>query len=393
MLGWLTLLAGGAFGAYDIVSTDVTRPHPSLERVTYEVEVGDDPLNRFSIIHVRKRNAGKHRGKPVILLSPFTLPGEFYEISETGHYGKSAAGELAQAGFDVWLVDQRRTELPPGTCESGAVDCSVMGQWDFDALSTDALFALSLVKAKNPGKKPVIGGFSAGSNAAMATVNRAPREFAGVFLYEGTFYTEDPAILQHNDANCTNLEAAIASGAVYDPSTAVLGLVLRLADSDPSGLFPLPFFPPGTTNQQAMLFVYGAPPPPSALAPTPWFVRLIADFGTQSFVYSDQDRLELLGPLFDNYGSLPLQRDLACGLAGRDDSHFANLGAFRGDVLIFVEGTGFGPAMFDTAGLFDRASSVTIDHNPELGEADPYFHVRWKKAFYDPLRRWLKKTL
>ena len=46
-------------------------------------------------------------------------------------------------------------------------------------------------------------------------------------------------------------------------------------------------------------------------------------------------------------------RDLACGLAGHDQRHVENLGRFRGDVLIFVEGTGFGPAMFDTAALFE----------------------------------------
>jgi pimeloyl-ACP methyl ester carboxylesterase len=390
MLGWLSLFVGGAFGAYDIVSEDVTSPHPSLTRTSYAVQVGDDPLNRFSITNVSKRRG--NRGDPAILLSPFTLPGEFYEISETGDYRRSAAGELAQAGFDVWLVDQRHTGLEPGSCESGAVDCSVLATWDFDAASTDALFALELVKAENPCKKPVIGGFSAGANTAMATVNRAPEAFAGVFLYEGTFFTEDPGIRQHNDVVCSTLEGALAAGNVYDPSLAVLGMVLRLADADPLGAFPLPIFPPGTTNQQALLYVYASPPPPGAFAPTPSFVRLLGDFSTQTLVHSNQDRLELLGPLFDYYGSLALQRDLACGLAGRDDSHYANLSTFGGDVLIFVEGTGFGPAMFDSAGLFENAASVTIDHDPDLGEADAYFHDQWERTFHKPLRRWLKRA-
>jgi pimeloyl-ACP methyl ester carboxylesterase len=393
MIGPAALLAActlNTFGAYDVLSANITHPQPSLERVVYQVEVDHQQLNRFAITHVSATHGGN--AGPVLLLSPFLLPGQFYEISETGEYAKSAAGELAKAGYDVWLVDQRRTGLPVGACEAGA-DCSAMAHWDFDAYSEDALFALSLLKSFNPHQKPVLGGFSAGSNAALATVNRAPREFAGVFLYEGTFFTEDPVITAHNDAICTSLQGAIAGGALFDPSSAVLGTVLNLAHADPSGISPLPFFPPGTTNQQSMFYVFGTPPPVGALSPTPGFIRNKVDFANQRFVYTNDQRLQLVGPLFDNYGSLAALRDLACGLAGRDDSYYANVGAFRGDVLMFVEGTGFGPAMFDTASLFDHAAHVNIEHHPELGEADPYFGFNWKQTFMKPLKDWLKRTL
>ena len=393
MLGPGALLAAcalNAFGAYDIRSASATHPHPNLERVVYEVEVDHQPLDRFAITHVSDKSGG--RKGPLLLLSPFLLPGQFYEISETGQYAKSAAGELAQAGFDVWLVDQRRTHLAAGACESGT-DCSAMATWNFDAFSQDALFALSLLKAFNPRKKPVVGGFSAGSNAALATVNRAPQEFAGLFLYEGTFFTEDPAIAAHNDPLCTTLQGALASGAVFDTSVPVLGEVLRLAQANPSGPSPLPFFPPGTTNEQSMLFVFGSPPPPGALSPTAGFIRSIVDFNAQRFVFTNEERLKLVGPLFDNYASLAALRDLSCGLAGRDDTYFRNVGQFRGDVLMFVEGTGFGQAMFDTASLFDHAGKISIDSHPELGESDPYFGFRWHQTFLQPLADWLKRTL
>lgn len=389
MLGWLSCLAAGVVGAYEIAAVEVTHPHPSLERVKYEVSAGESPLDTFSIIHVTRR--GSPPGHPVVLLSPYALPGEFYEVSETGSYARSAAGDLARRGYDLWLVDHRQTGLAPGTCESGAVDCSSMASWDFDVLSSDALFALSLVRMHTT-EKPVIGGFSAGANAAIATVNRAPDAFSGLFAYEGTFYTEDAAIRAHNDAVCTSTEAALASGAVYDPSVAVLGMVLRAAAADPSGLFAPPIFPPGTTNQQALLLVYGAPPPPGALAPTADFVRLRADFSTESLVYSDQDRLELLGTLFDNYGSVAAVRDLACGLAGRDTRHYENLGSFGGHVLEYVGGSGFGAAMFDTATLFENARSITVENRPELGEADFYFHTESRSAFVNPLVSWLDRV-
>ena len=388
LTGPLALLAATAFNAYQIVSTEVSHPTPALERVVHQVQVGTSPLNRFSITEVKKPG---HTKGSLILLSPFLLPGAFYEISESGGYAKSAAARLAESGVDVWLVDQRRTGLAPGSCESGAADCSVMLDWDFDTYSNDALFALSLLK-RHGCEKPVIGGFSAGSNAALATINRAPHEFSGVFLYEGTFFTEDPAIIAHNGAACTTLDGLLAQGMPFDPSAAIPGLSLRLAASDPNGVFPVPGFPPGTTNERAMFYVFGSPPPPGALSPTPNFVRCVTDFSTQSFVYTNEARLKLAGPLFDNYASLPALRDLACGLAGRDDSHYANLGAFRGDALIFVEGTGFGPAMFDTAALFDHRVDVTIESHPEFGEADPYFNRRWTQVFLSPLSRWLHQV-
>lgn len=389
-LGVLAAACGlGGFPGYDIVSTHVTRPTAALERVVYEVEVDGNALNRFSVTHVRARHGG--RGDPVMLLSPFTLPGAFYEISGKGKYTESAAGRLAKDGFDVWLVDQRRTRLPPGSCES-TVDCSVMADWDFDAFSDDALFALALLKSHHPRKKPVVGGFSAGSNAALATVNRAPREFSGVFLYEGTFFTNDPDIAAHNDGTCAALEGALAAGQVFDPSAAVPGLVLNLAAGDPGGVSPLPF-PPGTTNRQAMFLVFGSPPPAGALSPTSTFIRNLVDMDRQRFVYTDESRLLQAGPMFDAYAPLGALRDLACGLAGEDDSHFDNVDNFRGDVLVFVEGTGFGPAMFDTAALFEKADSIEIESNPELGEADPYFHRDWERVFYRPLKKWLKRTL
>lgn len=381
------LLAACSFAPYGILSADVTHPAPSLERTEYVVEVGGESLNRFAITHVSREHGASAR--PVLLLSPFALPGRFYEVSESGGYAKSAAGELARAGYDVWLVDQRRTSLPAGACESG-VDCSAIGEWNFDAYSEDALFALSLLKAFNPGRKPVVGGFSAGANAALATVNRAPSEFAGLFIYEGTFFTKDPDIIAHNDPLCTNLEAALAGGAVVDLTPAILGEVLQLAESNPAGTSPLPFFPPGTSNRQAMFYVFGAPPPAGALSPTAGFIRTIVDFSAQRFVYTNEQRLELVGPLFDHYGSLAALRDLSCGLAGRDDSYYSNVAHFRGDVLVFVEGTGFGPAMFDTASLFEGAAHVTIDSNPELGEADPYFGFRWQHTFLKPFEKWLK---
>src|SRR5258708_21719227 len=143
-----------------------------------------------------------------------------------------------------------------------------MAGWDDDAASADALFALSLIRTLHPWEKPVVGGFSAGSSAALATVNRAPDAFSGVFLYEGTFFTTDPSITAHNDPICTTLTNAIAGASFFYPEFALFSQVLGLAHSDPGAASPIPLFPPGTTNQPGMFFVFGTPPPPGALSPT-----------------------------------------------------------------------------------------------------------------------------
>lgn len=389
MTGWLQLLALFA-GTYELKDVQTIQLDSGITRIEYNIQAGPSSLNRFSITHVKGGCGSPHEQRSVILYSPFLLPGSFYEISETGQYAESAAGRLVMDGYDVWLVDQRRTGLAPGSCEQGRADCSVMAEWDFDALSDDGLLALSMARLLNPGRKPIVGGFSAGANTATAVVNRAPKEVSGLFLYEGSFYTSEPSIMAHNAAVCQTLEAALNVGQTYDPSAQLYGPILYLAATDPDGISPIPVFPPGTTNQLAMLYVFSAPPPAGALSPTPGFVRCIADFATQQFIYTNPARLFQVGPKFDNYASLAAMRDLACGLAGEDSRHVDNLGSFKGNLLMFVEGTGFGQAMFDTAGLFTQARDVTIEYHPELGEADPYFHVNWQEKFYAPLKQWLQ---
>lgn len=389
MIGWMALLALTA-GTYRFDGMTTSIPSANLQRVEYRVMDGSSPLQRFAITNVRRGDRCLQSEPPVVLFSPFLLPGSFYEIAESGDYAQSVAGKLAWDGYDVWLVDQRRTGLTPGSCEQGTADCSVVADWGFDTLSNDGLLATMVASWLHPGKKPVIGGFSAGANTAMAVANRAPHAFAGLFLYEGTFYSQDPITVAHNATICGQLDALIAAGQYYDPGAQIYGPLLHLAATDPTGPSPFQVFPPGTTNQLALLYLFAAPAPAGAVAPTPGFVRCIADFQTETFLYTNPDRLFLAGPLFDNYAALAPMRDMACGLAGTDSTHFSSLSAFAGDLLVFVEGTGFGDSMLDTAALLANSRSVTINQHAELGEADPYFHYDWQNVFYAPLEQWLR---
>ena len=97
----------------------------------------------------------------------------------------------------------------------------------------------------------------------------------------------------------------------------------------------------------------------------------------------------VLGPLVGTYAPVRFIRDSHCAIGGSDTHYTDDLGAFRGDVLVYAAGFGFGQMMLDTADLMTRAR-VSVEYHPELGESDPYFHRDWVSVAVRPLLRWLR---
>jgi pimeloyl-ACP methyl ester carboxylesterase len=376
-----------AFDDYSIEAVQITQPSPQLRRTRFTIEVGPGEIDKFDAVRVHQPSVAGLRDPPLILLSPFGLQSEFWEITQSG-YNDSFAARVALAGYDVWLVDNRSVQIAPGSCESGAVDCSPMASWGIDAGVADALFVEKLVHFFHPFQKAAIGGFSGGSSAAIAAVDSHPHTFAGLFMWEGTLYTADPAIRARNAAFCASDEAALAAGNFVDPSVQGFKLLFNLASSAPSAPSPVPGFPPGTTNLQALIFAFSAPNPASPLNFTDGFIRLIGDPFAGTLTYSDINRLMMFGPLIGTYAPILFIRDSHCAMAGIDTQYTDNLAAFRGDVLVYAAGFGFGQMMLDTAGLLTHAD-VTIDNHPEFGESDFYFHRDWMKVAVKPLVHWL----
>jgi pimeloyl-ACP methyl ester carboxylesterase len=382
-----TIARASTDGGYRITEVNSTAPDPDLRRTDFLVQQGHEALNRFHVVRVRQTGIDHLADSPVILLSPFGFPAQFWEVTKLHVYRDTFAARLALAGYDVWLVDDRLANVAPGGCESGAVDCSPMAAWGIDTAVDDALFVRDVVRAAHPLKRPVLGGFSGGSSTAIATVNREPRSFAGLLMWEGTIFTPDPAIRARNAAFCHDDEARLAAGVVADPSIQGFKTLFTLASAAPDAPSPIPVFPPGTTNLQALLFAFTVPNPTNPLSFTDTFVRLIGNPFT-GLVYSDVTRLLELGPLVGNYAPVRFIRDSHCAIGGIDGSFSDNLDAFRGDVLVYAEGHGFGQMMIDTANQMTRAK-VTLDFHPEFGESDPYFHVDWVHVAVDPLVNWL----
>jgi pimeloyl-ACP methyl ester carboxylesterase len=387
---WLFLLGHAQASGSEYRIASVGHDHPSAEigRTTIAVQAGNDPLNRFRIVRLQAQGQALHGANPLMLLSPFGFPVEFWEITESGDYNDAFAPQVALAGHDVWLVDSRLADAEAGECESGAVDCSAMAGWDQETAIEDAMFAQLLVRAAHPFTKAVIGGFSGGSSTAMATVDHHPHVFAGLFMWEGTLYTADPAIRARNAAFCAQDEALLDAGVFFDPGVQVFKLLFQLATAAPNDPSPIAAFPPGTRNLQALLFAFTVPNPDNPLNFTESFIRLSGNPFTTSLTYSSIDRLLELSPLVGNYAPVAFIADTHCSIGGADTRFTDHLDRFHGDVLVYAEGLGFGQMMLDTAALMTHAH-VTVDFHPELGESDPYFHVDRDHVALQPLLDWL----
>lgn len=369
-----------------IVHRSVSAPASEIERTVFTVQQGKNAFNRFNVVHLQ---GDVERGSPpVILLAPFGFPAEFWEQSDDGSYLDAFAPQIALAGYDVWLVDSRLAAAAPGECESGAVDCSPMEEWGMKTAVGDALFVTGLARSHCRGEKPVIGGLSGGSAAALAAVNERPHHFSGLFLWEGTLVSDDPDISSRNAAFCQDDELALDAGTFYDASVQIFKALFSLAATDPEGVTPISAFPPGTTNLQALLFALSTPDPTNPLNFTESFVRFVGDPLAGTLAYSDIHRMVEMGALAGNYAPVAFIRDSHCSMGGVETQFTDKLDRFQGDVLIFAEGLGFNTMMLDTGTRLTRAD-VTIDYQPTFGESDRFFNTNWETVALDPLLAWL----
>lgn len=378
------------FGDYEVVNVGTARPTDDLRRTTLTVQVGEDPLDTFRVTRLRQAGPQHLADPPVMLIPAISFPAEYWELT-TGDYADSFAPALAREGYDVWMIDNRSPDVAPGSCESGAVDCSTMAGWDQDTAVEDVLFARTLVGLAHPLRRPVLLGAGAGGSTATATINAHPYLFEALVLWEGAMYSADPDIQARNAAFCATDEAALAAGQYFDPSLQTLKALVDLSASAPDAPSPIPLFPPGTTNLQALLFVFTQPDPSNPLNFTDSFIRLSGNPFTGTLDYADIERLYGLGPLVSGYASIAFSRDTHCAI-GQGVSRFTdNLGAFEGDVLLIAAERGFGPLMLDTGDLFTSAN-VTIDYREGFGESDHYLNTDWRGVALAPLVDWLSSV-
>lgn len=375
---------------YHIISTASSNVANNVIKTVTTVQVGSNPLNRFLMTRVRKNIPNDDLKRTILLLPPLGSGFQNYEVGDDGDYDKSFAGFFVKRDYDVWGYSQRVQGLTPGSCESNAIDCSVMADWGMQTIVDDVAFVRQQMEAVHPGEKPFVGGLSLGSIAAIATINAHPSDYAGAILIEGTLYDENTDVRNINTNFCAAFDDLLAHGVVYD-AQGIQGfkLISHLADVDPTGPTPLPGFPPGFTNHRAFVAAMSAPP----LAPTtprPGYQFLAGSVADDRFFFVNEPLIHASISVFVDYVANRTIRDVSCGLAG-ERTFSNNLHSFTGSVIVFAGGTGFGTSMIDTANLMTSAE-VMVNFRPEYGHVDYVFSNNHLHEVEHAVLKWLEKV-
>lgn len=374
---------------FQIISTANSNLANNVIKTVTTVQVGSNPLNRFLITRVRKNISDDEMKKTILLLPPLGSGFQNYEVGDNGDYDNSFAGFFVKRDYDVWGYSQRVQGLTPGSCESGAIDCSVMADWGMQTIVDDVAFIRQQIEGVHPGAKPFVGGLSLGSIAAVATINAHPSDYAGAILIEGTLYDENTNVRNINTNFCAAFDDLLAHGVVYD-GQALQGfkLISQLASVDPNGPTPLPGFPPGFTNHRAFVAAMSAPP----LAPTtprPGYQFLAGSVAEDRFFFVNEPLIHASISQFVDYVANRTIRDVNCGLAG-ERTFSNNLQSFTGSAIVFAGGTGFGTGMLDTANLM-TAADVTVNFRSAYGHVDYVFSNDHLHEVEHAVLKWLEK--
>lgn len=390
-LALAALLVPLAADAQPQVVATVTTPFGPLDRVEHTIVDGPGALDRFKAVRIVRR-AGAVRGEALLLLPPLGVNHGFYEQTDPGGgVGSSIAGFFALRGYDVWQYVSRMEGVPAGSCEAGLVDCSAMAGWSLQSMVDDVAFVRALVEASNPGASVSTGGASLGGILALAVVNAAPADYAGAIVWEGTLFTNDPAVQALNQAYCAQVQALLGAGVLFDGAGGpLIKQLARQAELAPGGLTPVPLLPPVLTNRQALASFFVTPPPGPVSMPVPGYFFLAGDVPSGSFDFASTERLITNVERFVDYSPFALVRDVSCGLAGVDTTHVANLGAFTGRVLAIGGGGGFGPYLPDALALFTAAADTQLLLEPSFGHVDHFMTPDHQRYVERPILRWLR---
>lgn len=366
-----------------------------LKRIQMVVQNGSNELNRFKVERVLPTGVDpEDLEHSLILLPALGTDANMYTIGNDpggNDFQNSIAARFAKKGNDVYLYSPRESTLAPNACAT--VDCSVMATWGIQARVDDIVFIRRQIRMDHGDDKPVIGGLSLGAMTATAAINQNPNAYSGAIIWEGTLYTTNPVLRSNYQTLCDQFNGMIASGAVFDDQTGPLVQTLTfLAQTDPNGPSPFPFFPPGTTNRQAYVGFFALPQsgPPSTPFP-PGFVTFAGEFATGTFVHASDNRAYATTGRFLQYAANAELRDFTCSMAG--DRTFTNhLNRFDGPVLAIKGSLGFGEIMNDMLGLLNHADVEVLNYIG-WGHSDLQVAPNHRQVLEKPILQWLRQDV
>lgn len=300
------------FSDYQVVGVSQRNVGP-LTITETTVQVGEDPIARFTVHRMAKRQSAAASRGAFLLMPGGASNFDFYAADPDGKELQSFAAFFALRGFDVWGYSPRTRGLAPGACSSAA-DCSGMASWGMRAVVDDALYIRERIRDVYGARKPVIGGLSLGAMTTLATIDASPQDWAGAVVWEGMIYSEAPVVLAANAQVCAGLEAQLAAGVLWDESNyPLIRLLYALATQDPNGPSPIPGFE-GLTNRQVFLALLTTPQPaPPGYVPG---YTLVVGSLTEGFRYAAEERLAMLILQLNHYEPMALIRDYTCALGG-----------------------------------------------------------------------------
>lgn len=349
---------------YQIISesTENDGLHGHLSLVTTVVQDGPETINRFTMHRLYRPNM-QHRGT-LLLLPSLGNNFDMYLVNEDGDINKSFAALFARQGYDVWGFSPRTSAINAGDCAT-VLDCTPALDWDLQTTVDDVTFIRQQISANCPDAEVAIGGLSLGAMTAIAVVNQHPNEYAGLLAWEGSLVTNDPAVQAHNQPFCELFTGLIAAGIpVDDQSLPFVKLLAQLAQTAPGDPFvlPIPGFPPGLTNHQALILILSTPNP---IAPSPrgGFITASGDVALDKLCFSDEARLLANIAVFDDVTSNAVSRDFYCSLAGVETDYSSNLSSFTAPTLIIKAGQGFGSIMDELPAVLGSTSIEFLANN------------------------------
>ena len=379
-----TALFAFPFSHYQLIETSYQFKKPGILTTTWRWQDGTNELNQFRIKRVRNFRSFR-RHQPFLFVSPFNVTLEKYSLTTTGQYRHSIEAQLALAGFDVWIVEDRVYTAPETDCQQ-RYDCSVMADWGFNLRTKDIEFTRSQMALTTGVTNPVIGGITGGGVAALAAVNAHPEKYRAVFS-TGGFYSEEPTIQTFNQQSCDLFRKAIANGDYYRDSLSGFDTLINLAKNDPDAPSPSN---PSLSNYQFVVDLLTSAGALGFLAYTPDY-RFAAPNETKT------DYKYMNAALFfedtTNFGTLVSHNhftDFYCSIAG-ERTYMSQLDQFTGNVLLMGGGQAMAPLQVDSKALFPQARVRIIIDPSNGGEADNYLvDFDWRQEVLDqPLLQWL----
>ncbi|HEY3569856.1 MAG TPA: hypothetical protein VGP73_18120 [Thermoanaerobaculia bacterium] len=380
-----------ASGPYQITATVQTQ-NGGFVRTEYSVRAGAHPLDRFKMVRVIRDGAADHLRGSLLFLPPLGTTFSFYEQRDTnGAPGSSIAEYFAQRGYDVYGYSPRFEGVPAGTCEAGALDCSIMATWDLASMVDDIAFVRSQIELLDPHTRIVTGGASLGGILALAVANAHPNDYDGILVWEGMLHSQNPQVIALDQGYCAVLQAQLAAGLLYDDVGAnVFKMAASLAQTTPGGLTPIPLFPPSLTNHQTLLAITSVSTPNPVTMPVPNYVLMNGSVAEDRFFYVSEPRLYDDLNRFNAYSPLVLVRDISCSLAGVETQYTSNLGNFHGSVLAIGGGRGFGPYMSDQLAQIGTTDQTFL-LQPGFGHIDHFMTDRHREFVEEPIDRWVTR--